>query len=70
MCAQLGRGACRKKWLQRLPRLRPTAWRARVVARHKKTREIIETAREMLAEHNPMTVRQFFYQTDSRGRIG
>ncbi len=67
MCAQLGWGACRKKWLQRL---RPAAWRARVVARHKKTREIIETAGEVLAEHNPMTVRQVYYQTDSRGGRG
>ncbi len=41
------------------------------MARHKKTREIIETAGEMLAEHNPMTVRQVYYQTDdSRGGRG
>jgi hypothetical protein len=37
------------------------------VARYKKTRKIIERAREMLAEHNPMIVRQVFYQADLRG---
>ena len=38
--------------------------------RHKKTREIIETAGEMLAEHNPMSVWQGYYQTDLRGGRG
>ena len=33
---------------------------------HKKTLMIIDTAREILAEHQPMTVRQVFYQLVSR----
>jgi hypothetical protein len=34
--------------------------------RHKKTFELIETAKEILAEGHPMTVRQVFYQLVSR----
>ena len=32
------------------------------MARHKKTQEIIEAARAILSEYNPMTVRQVFYR--------
>ncbi|MBM3188811.1 MAG: hypothetical protein FJZ90_08835 [Chloroflexi bacterium] len=36
------------------------------MSKHKKTLELIETARAILAEHNPMTVRQVYYQLVSR----
>ena len=36
------------------------------MSRHAKTETIIQTAREILAEHRPMTVRQLFYQLVSR----
>jgi len=36
------------------------------MALHQRTRELIEAAREILAEHRPMTVRQVFYQLVSR----
>lgn len=36
------------------------------MAKHAKTLELIETARAILAEHNPMTVRQVYYQLVSR----
>ncbi len=36
------------------------------MARHKKTIQIIETAKEILSEHKPMTVRQVYYQLVSR----
>jgi hypothetical protein len=36
------------------------------MSRHSKTEKLIEIAAEILAEHNPMTVRQVFYQLVSR----
>lgn len=36
---------------------------------HKKTADIIETARDLLSGHNPMTVRQVYYQLVSRQLI-
>jgi len=36
------------------------------MARHEKTLQLIESAREILAEYHPMTVRQVFYQLVSR----
>lgn len=36
------------------------------MARHKKTHDLIETARAILAEYHPMTVRQVYYQLVSR----
>ena len=36
------------------------------MTRHAKTNKLIETAAAILAEHNPMTVRQLFYQLVSR----
>jgi len=36
------------------------------MGKHKKTLELIQTARAILAEHHPMTVRQVFYQLVSR----
>ncbi len=36
------------------------------MARHAKTQRIIDEAHEILAEHNPMTVRQVYYQLVSR----
>lgn len=36
------------------------------MARHAKTCELIETARSILEEHRPMTVRQVYYQLVSR----
>lgn len=36
------------------------------MAKHAKTQQLIETAREILAEYHPMTVRQVYYQLVSR----
>jgi hypothetical protein len=36
------------------------------MAKHRKTIRLIETAREILEHHNPMTVRQIYYQLVSR----
>jgi hypothetical protein len=36
------------------------------MSRHSKTVRLIQTAREILAEHHPMTVRQVYYQLVSR----
>lgn len=36
------------------------------MSRHAKTVQMIETARDILAEHHPMTVRQVYYQLVSR----
>src|SRR5436190_17504347 len=36
------------------------------MSRHARTETLIERAREILAEHHPMTVRQVYYQLVSR----
>jgi len=36
------------------------------MARHTKTKQLIDMARAILADHNPMTVRQIYYQLVSR----
>jgi hypothetical protein len=40
-----------------------------MMARHKKTQDIIEAAREILQKQNPMTLRQLFYQLVSNHGI-